>query len=72
MSKSQQSHWHCSNRSCGWSAILTLSDEQDVAPLCVCGGYMKRTEMPSLSYLDFLQDDTDVENFPLEASRGVE
>jgi hypothetical protein len=72
MSNPQQSHWHCVNRSCGWSAILTLSAEQDVAPLCVCGGYMKRTEMPSLSYLDFLNDEPDIESIPIQAGRGAE
>jgi hypothetical protein len=56
MLKTQGAHWHCANRDCGWSVVLTFYKHDEVVPRCVCGGPLTRSEMlPVFSYLDFLR-----------------
>jgi hypothetical protein len=56
MAKTEDSHWHCGNRDCGWSAVMSLSSEEQMTPRCICGAPMTRTDMPPVfSYLDFLR-----------------
>jgi hypothetical protein len=55
--KTEDTQWHCLNRECGWSAVMSINVE-DVAPRCVCGAPMQRSAMaPVMSYFDFLRGD---------------
>ncbi|HEY1482330.1 MAG TPA: hypothetical protein VGF19_06395 [Candidatus Acidoferrum sp.] len=57
MGKTEDTQWHCLNRECGWSAVMSINAE-DVVPRCVCGAPMRRSTMaPVLSYFDFLRGD---------------
>jgi len=56
MPKTQGAHWHCTDRDCGWSVVLTSHEHEESVPRCVCGSPMTRSEMsPVFSYLDFLR-----------------
>lgn len=58
MGKTEDAHWHCVNRDCGWSAVMAHASCDDTVPRCVCGEPMKRSAMaPVFSYLDFLRDE---------------
>jgi hypothetical protein len=56
MLETRGAHWHCSNRDCGWSVVLTFYEHQEHVPRCACGAAMTRSEMqPVFSYLNFLR-----------------
>lgn len=58
MLKAQGVRWHCADRQCGWSAVLTIYEQGETVPRCVCGAPMTRSELPPVfSYLDFLREE---------------
>ena len=62
MSSRDGVHWHCSNRDCNWSFVATMPGEEEEAPRCVCGSVMEKGEtVPAFQYLDFLREETMVE-----------
>ncbi len=57
MLKNTQIHWRCTNRDCGWSAVLQNEIRDSDQPVCVCGSRLERSMGNSSSaYLDFLWD----------------
>lgn len=55
MGKTEDTQWHCLNRDCGWSAVMSINVEE-AAPRCVCGSPMQRSVMaPVMSSFDFLR-----------------
>lgn len=56
MPTNQGAHWHCSNRGCGWYAVLVFYTHGSAVPPCACGSPLKQSDYPMrFSYLDFLR-----------------
>jgi hypothetical protein len=62
MAGSDSIRWYCPNRDCNWSFVAKVPVSEEQGPRCICGWTMKRGEtVPVFHYLDFLREDSTIE-----------